>query len=123
MGRTREMQLNPPRFSEKVYNARGRLMFLKSFVVVIHGLLTAILTEKALVCFCILLRLNALVKRHQKIVGIKWHWGYSQPLLVGSYHDGCKGSSNALSAVKKEGGSQQGADITGNLLGKRRIKS
>ena len=79
-------------------------MFLKSFVVVIPGLLTAILTEKALVCFCILLRLNALVKRHQTNVGIKWHWGYSQPLLVKSYHDGCEGSSNALSAVKWGGG-------------------
>ena len=98
------MQLNPPRFSEKVYNARGRLMFLRSFVVVILGLLTAILTEKALVCFCIVLRLNALVKCHKNMIGIKWDWGYSQPLLVGSYHDSCKGSSNTLSAVKKGGG-------------------
>ena len=57
----RDATQSSPRFSEKVYNARGRLMFLKSFVVVIPGLLTAILTEKALVCFCILLRLNALV--------------------------------------------------------------
>jgi len=42
----------------------------------------------------IVLRLNALVKHHQEMVGIKLHWGYSQLLLVGSYHDGCEGCPN-----------------------------